>query len=158
MASRGPCATNDRCERGQAALLLLGVLAAVLAGTLVLFGFGQALGARGKHQSAADLAAVSAAQVMHRHYSGLFEPALLEDGVPNPRHLSNSAYLSLAQAAALRGARRNGVAPRQVSVSFADAGFAPTRVTVEVRGGADLRSPAATGTIGSRCGPARPPS
>ena len=35
-------------ERGQAALLLLGVLAALLAGTLVLFGFGQALGARSK--------------------------------------------------------------------------------------------------------------
>jgi hypothetical protein len=51
-------------ERGQASLLLLGVLAALLAGTLVLLGFGQALGARAKHQRAADLAAISAAQVM----------------------------------------------------------------------------------------------
>ena len=55
-------------ERGQASLPLLGMLAVLLAGTLVLFGFGQALGARGKHQRAADLAAVSAAQVMGRHY------------------------------------------------------------------------------------------
>jgi hypothetical protein len=35
---------------------MLGVLAAVLAGALVLFGFGQALGARGHSQRAADLA------------------------------------------------------------------------------------------------------
>ena len=99
-------------EVGQASLLLLGMLAALLAGTLVLFGFGQALGARGKHQRAADLAAVSGAQAMSRHYQRLFEPAVLEDGSPNPRHLSNEEYLALARAAALRGARRNGVAER----------------------------------------------
>jgi hypothetical protein len=46
--------------------LLLGVLGALLAGVLILFGFGQALGARGHAQRAADLAAVSAAQV-HRY-------------------------------------------------------------------------------------------
>jgi hypothetical protein len=71
-------------ERGQASLLVLGLLAAC---TLVLFGFGQALGARGKHQRAADLAAVSAAQVMSRNYSRLFELAVFENGLPNPRHL-----------------------------------------------------------------------
>jgi hypothetical protein len=32
---------------GQASLLLLDVMAALLAGTLILFGFGHALGARG---------------------------------------------------------------------------------------------------------------
>ena len=56
------CCTLERDlagERGQASLLLFGLLA-LLAGTLILFGFGQALGARGKHQRAADLAAVSA--------------------------------------------------------------------------------------------------
>ena len=57
---------------------MLGVLAAVLAGVLVLFGFGQALGARAHAQRAADLAAVSAAQVMRRNFSRLFEPVLLE--------------------------------------------------------------------------------
>jgi len=98
-------------QRGQAALLLLGVLAALLTGVLIVFGFGQALGARGKHQRAADLAAVSGAQVMSREYGRLFEPAFLEDGVPNPRHLSNEVYLALGRAGALRGARRNGVAP-----------------------------------------------
>jgi Putative Flp pilus-assembly TadE/G-like len=78
-------------QAGQAALLLLGVLAALLAGTLVLFGFGQALGTRGKHQRAADLAAVSAAQVMQDNYSRLFEPPFLHSRVPNPRHLSTPA-------------------------------------------------------------------
>jgi Transglycosylase SLT domain/D-alanyl-D-alanine carboxypeptidase/Putative Flp pilus-assembly TadE/G-like len=129
-------------ECGQATLLLLGVLAALLTGTLILFGFGQALGARGKHQRAADLAAISAAQVMRTNYPRLFEPAVLEGGVPNPRHLSNSAYLALARAAALRGADRNGVSPRMVDVEFPDAGFAPNRVTVELQGEADIRVPA----------------
>jgi transglycosylase-like protein with SLT domain/D-alanyl-D-alanine carboxypeptidase-like protein/putative Flp pilus-assembly TadE/G-like protein len=152
-------------ERGQAALLFLCVLAALLAGTLVLFGFGQALGTRGKHQRAADLAAVSAAQVMRDNYARLFEPPFLRTGVPNPRHLSTAAYLELARAAAQRGARRNGLpsarlaglaaggggaaqleAPSargrraaRVDVSFPGGGFAPTRVAVAIRGGGDVR-------------------
>jgi soluble lytic murein transglycosylase-like protein len=120
---------------------MLGVLAAVLAGGLVLFGFGQALGARGQAQRAADLAAVSAGQVMRRNFARLFEPATLEDGVPNPRHLTNRAYLALARAAALRGARRNGVQPGRVAVRFEESRFAPARVTVAVRGVADVRLP-----------------
>jgi hypothetical protein len=85
---------------------MLGVLAAVLAGVLVLFGFGQALGARAHAQRAADLAAVSAAQAMRRNFSRRFEPVLLEGGAPNPRHLSNPAFVALARGAALRGAVR----------------------------------------------------
>jgi hypothetical protein len=137
-------------ERGQAALLVLGVLAAALAGTLVLFGFGQALGARGKHQRAADLAAVSAAQVLRRHYSRLFEPAFFASGLPNPRHLSNAAYLALARAAARLGARRNGVAPGRLEVSFPGAGFAPTRirVAVKVRGETRVRVGSARRAVG----------
>jgi hypothetical protein len=138
-------------EAGQAALLFLGVLAALLAGTLVLFGFGQALGTRGKHQRAADLAAVSAAQVMRDNYARLFQPPFLRAGVPNPRHLSTAAYLALARAAAQRGARRNGLPSARLErspavagaahleVSFPGGGFAPTRVAVTVRGGADIR-------------------
>jgi hypothetical protein len=126
-------------EAGQAALLFLGVLAALLAGTLVLFGFGQALGTRGKHQRAADLAAVSAAQVMRDNYARLFQPPFLRAGVPNPRHLSTPAYIALARAAAHRGVRRNGVPKAHVDIAFPDAGFAPTRVTVSLRGSGDLR-------------------
>jgi hypothetical protein len=130
--------TGSNGEAGQA-VLMLGVLAALLAGVLILFGFGQALGARGKNQRAADLAAVSGAQVMRREYPRLFEPAFLDGGVPDPRHLTNDAHLSLARAAALRGARRNGVAARAVHVRFEEAAFAPTRVTVAVREDAYVR-------------------
>ena len=61
-------ASQDRpdqwTEAGQATLLLLGLLCALLLGVVVLFGFGRALAARGHAQRAADLAAISAAQVM----------------------------------------------------------------------------------------------
>jgi hypothetical protein len=141
MVSRRPPSTDARRESGQAALLMFGVLAAVLAGVLVLFGFGQALGARGHAQRAADLAAVSAAQVMRRNFTRLFEPAVLDGGAPNPRYLSNAAYLSLARAAALRGTRRNGVRRGRVEVGFAQRGFAPTRVTVFIRQGSEVSLP-----------------
>ncbi|HYM56961.1 MAG TPA: D-alanyl-D-alanine carboxypeptidase family protein, partial [Solirubrobacteraceae bacterium] len=138
MRSRGNRGMASTGESGQASLLLLGMLAALLAGTLILFGFGQALGARGQHQRAADLAAVSGAQVMSRHYQRLFEPAIFENGLSNPRHLSNAEYLALARAAALRGARRNGVATSGVEVDFPAGGFAPTRIEVSTRGEARL--------------------
>jgi hypothetical protein len=81
---------------------------------------------------------VSAAQVMRRNFARLFEPPFLAGGVPNPHRLSNDRYLSLARAAAQRGARRNGLQAGQVEVRFGDAGFAPTRVTVAVRGEAEI--------------------
>jgi len=120
---------------------MLGVLAAVLAGGLVLFGFGQALGARSHAQRAADLSAISAAQVMRRSFPRLFEPPFLETGLPNPHHLSKAAYLSLARDAARRGARRNGVEPARIAIDFPGGAFAPTRVTVAVREAANLSLP-----------------
>jgi soluble lytic murein transglycosylase-like protein len=140
VAADGQLMTESNGEAGQASLLLLGVVAALLAGLLVLFAFGQALGAKGRHQRAADLAAVSAAQVMRDNYGRLFEPPLLPNGLPNPRHLSNAAYLALARAAARRGAVRNGLRARAVAVHFPGVGFAPTRVTVRVRGEAPVRA------------------
>jgi Transglycosylase SLT domain/D-alanyl-D-alanine carboxypeptidase len=126
-------ASGDR-ERGQASLLLLAVVTMLLGGALVFFAFGQALGSKGKHQRAADLAAVSAGQVMRDLYPRLFEPPFLEGGIPNPRHLPLPVYLARARAAAVRGGRRNGVTVRPVDVSFPRASFAPTRVAVAVRG------------------------
>jgi soluble lytic murein transglycosylase-like protein len=133
--------TQSNGEAGQASLLLLGVVATLLTGLVVLFAFGQALGAKGRHQRAADLAAISAAQVMRQNYARLFEPPLLPNGRPNPRHLSNTAYLALARSGARRGAVRNGLRAGGVAVRFPDAGFAPTRVTVQVRGEATVRVP-----------------
>jgi hypothetical protein len=117
-------------ESGHASLLLLGVVAALLAGLLVLFAFGQALGATGRRQRAADLAAISAAQVMRDNYPRPSEPPLLPNGLPNPRHLSTGAYLELTRRAARRGASRNGLGPGRVA--FPGVGFAPTRVTLRL--------------------------
>jgi hypothetical protein len=125
-------------EPGQATLLLLGVMAALLVGALFLGSWGMALGARGKHQRAADLAAVSAARAMADAYPRLFEPPVLPDGAPNPRHLSLAAYEQLGRGAALQAGRRNGVRLRSADVRFPRS-FAPTRVTVVARGAARLQ-------------------
>jgi len=115
-------------------VLVLGVVAAVLVGVLVLAAFGQALGAKSRHQRGADLAAMSAAATMKDAYPRLFEPPVLRGGVPNPRHLSESEYRGLAVAAALRAGRRNGVPVRPTDVAFPGSPVAPTRVRVQVRG------------------------
>ena len=130
---------TGRRERGQASLLLLGVVTLLLGLAVVLFAFGSALGSKGKHQRAADLAAVSAGQVMRELYPRLFEPPVLANGLPNPRHLPLPVYLALVRRAAVRGARRNGVEVRGTDVSFPGGGFAPTRVAVRVRGVARVR-------------------
>ena len=127
--------------------MLLAVVAAVLVGAVVLFAFGNALGAKGRHQRAADLAAISAAQVMRDLYPRLFEPPFLEPGVSNPRHLEDSEYRALAVAAALRGGRRNGAAVRPEDVTFPESSFAPTRVAVRVRGEAHVSLSARRGRI-----------
>ena len=127
-------------EDGQALVLLLAVCTAAIVGTLVVVSFGQALGGRSRHARGADLAAISAAREMRRLYPRLFEPTFLRPGVPNPRHLSRARYVALARAAALRGGRRNGLMLRARDVSFPRS-FAPTRVTVAVRGRTRVRVP-----------------
>jgi hypothetical protein len=141
VARDGHGTTESNGEGGQASLLLLGVVGALLTGLVVLFAFGQALGAKGRHQRAADLAAISAAQVMRDNYSRLFEPPRLPNGLPNPRHLTNAAYLAMASQAARRGAARNGLRSVAIDVHFPGVGFAHTRVTVRLRGEARVRSP-----------------
>ncbi len=128
-----------RDERGQALLLMLGVIAAVLVGTLVLVALGQALGGKSRHQRAADLAAVSAAHRMSDDYFRLFEPAVLPNGLPNPRHLTTVEYLLRARSAAVRAGARNGVRIGLTDVTFPGGGFAPTRVRVRARGEVGVR-------------------
>ena len=118
---------------------MLGVVTLLLGVAVVFFAFGSALGSKGKHQRAADLAAVSAGQVMRELYPRLFEPPVLANGMPNPRHLPLPVYLALVRRAAVRAARRNGVEVRGADVSFPGGGFAPTRVAVTVRGVARVR-------------------
>ena len=138
MAPRPDRIAPPRGESGQAALLLLGAMAVLLVGALFLGSWGLALGARGKHQRAADLAAVSAARAMAGLYPRLFEPPVYPDGTSNPRHLSLAAYEELGRDAAVRAGRRNGVALRPADVRFPRS-FAATRVTVIARGEARLR-------------------
>ena len=127
-------------ERGQATVLMLGVLATLIAVSLVLAAFGQALGGRGRAQRVADLAAISGARAMREAYPRLFEPPLLRPGVPNPRHLSRERYLALARAAAVRAAWRNGQRLTAADVRFPGAAsFAPTRIAVAVRDAVDVR-------------------
>ena len=128
-----------KAERGQATLLLLGVVAALLVGALVLGAFGQALGAKSRHQRGADLAAMSAGRAMSKAYPRLFEPAFLEPGVPNPRHLSTEEYAALARSTAVRAARRNDVTIASSDVRLS-GGFAPTRVTVVAHGEGRVRT------------------
>ena len=125
-------------QRGQASILLLGVAFAVVAGVLLLAAFGQALGAKGRHQRAADLAAVSAARAMRDSYPRLFEPPYLRAGVANPRHLERGEYLDIARDAAVRAGASNGVRVDPRDVSFDRDPVAPVRVTVGVRGEASV--------------------
>jgi hypothetical protein len=124
-----------RDESGQALVLLLGAMAAIVTGALLLGALGKAYGAKSHAQRAADLAAVSAARAMQGAYPRLFEPAWLRRGVPNPRHLSLAAYLALARSAAVSAAGANDAHLDPGEVTFPDASsFAPVRVTVTLRG------------------------
>ena len=134
------------CERGQATLMVLAFALVIAVAGAFLFAYGQALGARSRHQRVADLAAMSAARVMRTSYPRLFEPPLLPNGIPNPRHMSRPQYLALARASAGSAAVRNGVRLRPGDVSFPDAlSFAPTRVRVRLRRRTSLALPSFAG-------------
>jgi hypothetical protein len=120
-----------RGERGQASVLLVGALLAIVVGAIVLGALARGVGAHAASQRAADLAALAGARAMRDEYARLFEPAFL-GGRPNPAHLSVAAYRRLGEAAARETARRNGA--RSVEVRFPDRdSFAPVRIAVAVR-------------------------
>ena len=136
-----------RSEAGQALVVLIAAMAALVLGALILGAMGQALGARGHEQRAADLAAISAARAMRDAYPRLFEPVFVRPGVPNPRHLSRAAYLAIGRAAAVDGARRNGATLDPAHVSFPGADpIAPVRVRVELTDRVDVRVPGRAST------------
>jgi soluble lytic murein transglycosylase-like protein len=115
-----------RSQTGQALVLMLGAMATIVMGALLLGALGKAYGAKSHAQRAADLAAVSAARAMRDAYPRLFERA--------PRQLSLAAYLALAREAAVRGASANHAHLDASDVTFPDASsFAPVRVTVALR-------------------------
>jgi hypothetical protein len=119
-----------RDESGQALVLMLGVLMAIVVGAVVLGGVARAIGVRGEHQRAADLAALAGARALRDVYPRVFEPPTIE-GRPNPRHLEREGYLAVGRRVALETARRNGA--RDVAVTFPGDALAPMRVRVSVR-------------------------
>ena len=124
-------------SRGQASVLLVGGLAAILVGALILGAVGRGVAREAAAQRAADLAALAGATTMHDAYGRLFEPALI-DGRPNPRHLERDRYLAMAMATADRVARANGA--DATTVRFPDgATFAPVRIRVGVRNAIEVR-------------------
>jgi hypothetical protein len=127
---RAPASGPASAERGQAGVLLLGLLLAVCIGAVVLGGIARGIGARGGLQQAADLGALAAARAMHDAYPRVFAPPT-RDGVADPRHLERDEYLALATRAAKETAARNGA--KHVDVAFPGGGLAPVRVRVTVR-------------------------
>ncbi len=136
-----------RDQRGQALLVLVAALLAVLVGAFVVGSVARGLGDRADHLSAADLAALAGARAMRDAYPRLFEPPRFE-GRLNPNHLERAAYLALGVAAAQATARRNGVRDVRVSFPHADP-IAPVRIrvavgdSVAVRGEGSVAAPVA---------------
>ena len=124
-------------EDGQALILLLGVLMAVLVGAFVIGSLASAFGARGAQQRAADLGALAAARRMRELQPRLFEPAKI-DGVVNVRHLERARYLAAGRTAGEAVARANGADAVAVSFPGADP-IAPIRVRVAVGAPVALR-------------------
>ena len=121
-----------RSERGQASIVVVGGLMAVVLGALVLGLVARGGGREARAQRAADLGALAAARAMHDAYSRLFEPVFADRERPGADHLGKAEYLALGRAAGARVARSNSAGG--VRVAFPDAGsFAPVRVRVTVR-------------------------
>jgi soluble lytic murein transglycosylase-like protein len=116
---------------GQASLLLVAGLAAVLVGVLVLGVVARGVAREAAAQRAADLAALAGARAMHDAYPRLFEPAVIAER-PNPRHLERDDYLALGRAAAERVGRANGAGRAEIAFPDGDT-FAPVRIRVAVR-------------------------
>ncbi len=121
-----------RDDGGQALVLLLALLVSLVVGGALLVSLAQGIGTHQERRGAADLAALAGAEAMRVAMPRVFEPAELDQGVPNPRHLERAEYLRLAERAASATARRNGA--HHVSVTFpdAEAALAPTRIAVAI--------------------------
>src|SRR3954453_4700731 len=130
MPLRANPVARDHRQSGQALLLLVAALLAVVVGALVIGSVARGLGARADHGSAADLAALAGARAMRDAYPHLFEPPLIHSR-PNPFHIERFEYLEVGRRAAEATARRNGAHHVRVSFPHADP-IAPTLVRVEL--------------------------
>ncbi len=119
---------TQRSDDGQAAVLVVGLLWALLLGALVLGGVARGIGSRADSQRAADLGALAGARAMRSIYARLFAPTVIA-GRPNPVRVSLNEYVARGRAAAIATARRNGA--RDV-IARIDDGAAPVRIEVIV--------------------------
>jgi len=125
-----PASVAAQGERGQALPVLLAAMCAALIAAFVLGAVARGIGAQGRDQRAADLAALAGARAMAASYDRLFQPAYVGRRL-NPLHLERAAYLAGARSRALATARLNGA--QRVEIAFPDgATFAPTRIRVTV--------------------------
>lgn len=125
-----------RGEAGQALILALGGALALLAAALALVAIAGAVTGKGRAQRAADLVAISAVRSMRDDLVRLLSPPRLDDGRPNPEHISKAEYLGRARAAALVAARGNEVDSDRVRLRFPDAeSFAPVRAKATIVAG-----------------------
>lgn len=121
-------------ERGQVTVALVGAIfvLALLGGAMVAWG--GALTGKGRAQRAVDLAAVSAARSLRDDLPRRLSPAEI-NGVPNPYHLTRSAYLARARDAARRAASANGAAAWRLRIRFPEhLSPAPLKVETRLRG------------------------
>jgi hypothetical protein len=128
-----------RSDTGQASVIVVGGLVALLLGALVLALVGRGGGREARAQRAADLAALAGARAMHDAYARLFEPVLADRPRPGTTHIAKDDYLALGRAAADRVARANGA--RRAAVTFPDGRtFAPVRIRVAVQDRFDVET------------------
>jgi len=119
--SRGPAG-----PAGQAGLLLVGLVGAVLVGAVALGVVASAASRHADRQRAADLGALAGAAALRDRYDDLYPL----DGRPP---ISAATYVARARTAALQGAAANGGADADVTFPDADPG-PPLHVAVRVHG------------------------
>lgn len=136
---------SARDQQGQAAIALVGAIAAVFFATALFAQFGGAFVAKGRDQRTADLAALAAAQQMSRDYWRTFAPPTLPNGLPNPAHLTVASYRSRARKAAIKSVRANHARGVLDRISFSGNGT-PTQVAVATERDHRVEIPGVDGT------------
>src|SRR5262249_24080899 len=102
-----PTSPGPRGQRGQALLVLVAAMCVAVIAAFVARRVARGLGAQGRAQDAAALAALAGARAMAASYDRLFQPAYVGRR-PNPLHLERAAYLASARSRALATGQLNG--------------------------------------------------
>lgn len=119
-------------DAGQALVLLLALILSLVLGGALLAALAMGIGVHQERRGVADIAALAGAEAMVAAQPRVFEPAELDRGVPNPRHLERSEYLAIARRVAAQTARRNGAEDVVVSFPGGEEQLAPARIAVTV--------------------------